>query len=117
MPILTRAQVRDRAPHLALTDTVRRQLQTLLALDWDQDHRIQVERVHHEVLKADADTPQRRLAVASTALKRLVDAVNRAGQDTGLQLQVSTNKKAGAANRYLWFEGPADQLPTVDTGV
>ena len=112
MPVLTRSQVRQRRPALALTAAVGAQLDRLLGLDWEADLLIPVEKVHQEVLRSANDK------ASTKALSRLVEAVNAAAgqRHLGLEIKVTTNKKSGNANRYLWFEGPPDESPPVLTG-
>jgi hypothetical protein len=45
---------------------------------------------------------------ANTALKRLLDAINKAAdaEQIPLRAEITADKKGGAANRWVWFEGP-----------
>ncbi|WP_295429486.1 pentapeptide repeat-containing protein, partial [uncultured Thiodictyon sp.] len=93
---------------LDLTDGIRRLAERLLVLaEGEPDGRVAVARIHEDLFPAS--TP----AGANASLKRLLRAINEtaAAQGSALRVAIDTNKKAGAANRRVWFEGPPAPAP------
>ncbi|NCC22586.1 MAG: hypothetical protein EOM26_09000 [Alphaproteobacteria bacterium] len=96
---------------LDLSDTYRQHAQRLLQLA-ESDDRIQVARVQAELFPLN--TP----ASANTALQRLLKAINEAAQGAGspLRAAITSGKKLGPTQRWVWFEGPISDPAPPETG-
>ncbi len=96
---------------LTLKDAIRQHANRLLDLA-GPDHRTQVSRIHEALFPLS--TP----ASANTALNRLLRTINEVAKAQGLALraEITADKKAGAANRWVWFEGPLPAPTLAYTG-
>ncbi|MEN6619930.1 MAG: hypothetical protein ABFD50_00035, partial [Smithella sp.] len=86
---------------LSFSDAVKKHVFALLEL-MDDDNRINVARIHKKLF------PLSTTASANSSLNRLLNAINEAAEKKGItfKVKITEDKKAGAANRYVWFEGP-----------
>ncbi|MFA7241737.1 MAG: pentapeptide repeat-containing protein, partial [Sulfuricellaceae bacterium] len=103
--------VRKILERLPLTESYREHADKLLAL-CDADSRINVQKIHQHLFPLS--TP----ASANSALNRLLTLINDSAEKQGVPLQakVTQNKKAGAAQRWVWFEGLIEAPSPAYTG-
>ncbi|TCT19747.1 pentapeptide repeat-containing protein [Thiobaca trueperi] len=111
MPTLSPYFARNSLKNLGLSDAVRQHAERLLDLAGDDD-RIQVARIHETMFPLS--TP----ASANAALNRLLRTINDAAETQGLALraEITADKKAGPANRFVWFDGPLPAPAPAYTG-
>ncbi|MFH0783439.1 MAG: hypothetical protein V2B20_16005 [Pseudomonadota bacterium] len=93
--------VRKTLEAFSLSEPVRKHIQALLELS-EADDRIKVSRILETLF------PLSTTASANSSLNRLLAAINKMAKERGLsfEVRITTDKKAGAANRWIWFEGP-----------
>ena len=86
---------------LNLTPKVKEYTLKILDLAEEGEEKIQVLRILEELF------PLSTRQSANTQLKRLLDQINQAADKQGLNFKVciTPSKKAGAAKRWVWFEG------------
>ena len=111
MPRLSPYFARNSLKRLSLSDAVRQHAERLLDLAGD-DHRIQVAHIHETMFPLS--TP----ASANAALNRLLRTINDAAETQGLALraEITADKKAGPAKRFVWFDGPLPAPAPAYTG-
>ncbi len=111
MPKLSPYFARNSLKRLGLPDAVRQHAERLLDLAGD-DHSIQVARIHATMFPVS--TP----ASANAGLNRLLRTINDAAQAQGLALraEITPDKKAGPAKRFVWFDGPLPAPAPAYTG-
>ncbi len=93
--------VRKALHDLPLSETFKKHALALLD-SMENDQRINVARIHEQLF------PSSTTASANSSLNRLLAAINMAAERKGAAFaaKITQDKKAGAANRYIWFEGP-----------
>jgi hypothetical protein len=93
-----------------LKDSLKRRIPELLGL-MGADGRINVAAVH------DAIYPDSTTASANAALNRLLREINQAASKQGftLRVEITRDKKSGAKQRWIWFEGPPPTPPLART--
>jgi WD40 repeat protein/nucleoside phosphorylase len=86
---------------LSLPEPIKKNVPILLSLSGD-DYRINVARILETLF------PVSTISSANSSLNRLLNTINRAAQSQGIafEAKITADKKAGAANRWVWFEGP-----------
>ena len=92
--------VKKSLEQIQLSDAIRRHTDELLNLAAN-DHRINVIRIHESLF------PLNTRASANASLNRLLKTINDAAAhaDISLRAHITKDKKAGPANRWVWFEG------------
>jgi hypothetical protein len=95
-----------------LTEGYRRLLRELVAC-LDEDGRARVADVHQALFPAATA-----VASANAQLNRLQTTVNQVASEQGIALtiRITTDKKAGAQGRWLWFEGGVEAPAPAYTG-
>jgi WD40 repeat protein/nucleoside phosphorylase len=86
---------------LSLPEPIKRNIPILLGLSGD-DYKINVSRILETLF------PVSTTSSANSSLNRLLSTINKAAQSQGIafEAKITPDKKAGAANRWVWFEGP-----------
>lgn len=86
---------------LPLSETYKKHALNLVEL-MEDDQQIKVACIHEQLF------PLATTASANSSLNRLLALINKAAIQAGLTLsaKITQDKKAGASNRYVWFEGP-----------
>lgn len=111
MPALAPYFVKKSLERLALSDAYREHALKLLEL-CEADQRINVQKIHAQLFPLSAP------ASANASLNRLLKIINDSAAKHGVPLKalITENKKAGAAQRWVWFEGPIDAPAGTYTG-
>ncbi|MFT3943256.1 MAG: NACHT domain-containing protein [Ancrocorticia sp.] len=101
MPILNRYSALRVLEGLPLDERVRRDVLRILDQSGD-DGRIRVSDVIKELF------PYVKTASANNGIAKIVREINDAADEAGIpvRFEKTANKKAGAKDRWLWFEGP-----------
>jgi WD40 repeat protein/nucleoside phosphorylase len=86
---------------LSLPEPIKRNIPILLGLTGD-DYKINVSRILETLF------PVSTTSSANSSLNRLLSTINKAAKSQGIafEVKITPDKKAGAANRWVWFEGP-----------
>jgi len=92
---------------LDLKPALKKRIETLIEIPQTKDSKFNVAQILDELY------PESDLKSANTMLGRLIKQINSAAEEKGLSFRVhiTPSKKAGAKNRWLWFEG---ELPAPD---
>lgn len=111
MNVLSPYFARQSLSRLNLSEGIRRRAEELLELA-GPDNKIPVSRIHRRLY------PESRPASANVALNRLLRAISDAARAEGLafRVEITAAKKAGAAGRWVWFEGPPPNPVPAYTG-